>query len=110
MIPKELRSKYYVTKVRVKRMGKNKKDKLFYSVEWNPSETRRAFLDEYNKTDPKGCGLFLCKVEWNDFTEDRFWDVPDYRDEAIRAYRKRINGIRSKYGLSKSEVADFMRV
>lgn len=110
MIPKELRSKYYVTKVRVKHMGKNKKDKLFYSVEWNPSLTRRAFVDEYAKADQKGCGLFLCHVEFNDFTEDKWWNVPTYRDEAVRAYRKRINGIRSKYGLSKSEVADFMRV
>lgn len=110
MIPTELRSRYYMTKVRVKHMGKNKKDKMFYSVEWNPSKTRKDFLKEYEKTDRKGCGLFLCRVEWNDFTEDRWWDVSDYREAAIKDYRGRIKGIRAKYGLSKSEVADFMRV
>lgn len=91
-------------------MGRNKPDKKFYSMEWNPETTRRDFVDEYAKTDPKGCGLFLCKVEWNDFTGDRWWDAPGYRDRAVRNYRDRIKAIRMSYGLSKSDVAGFMRV
>lgn len=110
MIPKELSKKYYVTKTRVKHMGKNKNDKKFYSIEWNEAMTRRDFIMEYGEADPKGCGLFLCKVERNDFADDRWWDIPGYRDEAISTYRERIKAIRVRYGLTKSEVAQFMTV
>ena len=110
MIPNELRSKYFVTKTRVKHMGKGKKDKLFHTVVWDESMKRNDFVNEYGEADPKGCGLFLCNVEWNDFTEDRYWDVPEYRAEAIKSYRGRIKAIRAKYGLSQSDVAAFMRV
>lgn len=110
MIPNGLQMKYFVTNTRVKHMGKGKKDKLFYTVEWNPERTRKDFVNEYGKADPKGCGLFLCRVEWNDFTEDRWWDVPNYRAEAVKSYRNRIKTIRAKYGLSQSEVAEYMRV
>lgn len=110
MIPEDLYRKYYVTKKRVKHMGAGKKDKIFYKVEWNEALTRRDFLVEFEEVDPKGCGLFLCRVEWNDFTGDRYWDVPEYRDEAIKSYRGRIKTIRAKYGLSQSEVAEYMRV
>lgn len=110
MIPRELSEKYYIVKVHVKHMGKGRNNKLFHTVEWNPATSRRSFLTEYEKADRKGCGLFLCKIEWNDFTQDRYWDVPDYRDEAIRTYRKRIKDIRHRYGLSKSDVANYMAV
>lgn len=110
MIPSELTAKYYAVKTRVKHMGKNKKDKLFHTVVWNDSMSRRDFLNEYAEADAKACGLFLCKVEFNDFTEDRYWDVPEYRAEAVKSYRGRIKTIRTKYGLSQSEVAAFMAV
>lgn len=110
MIPTALRQKYYVDKIRLKKKGANKGYKKIVTREWNPDRTRREFLLEYEAVDRKGCGLFLCKVEFNDFTEDRYWDVPEYRDEAVRTYRERIRSIRNGYGLSKSEVAEFMRV
>lgn len=91
-------------------MGKGKKDKLFHTVVWDESMKRNDFVNEYAEADPKGCGLFLCRVEWNDFTEDRWWDVPNYRAEAVKSYRNRIKAIRAKYGLSQSEVAEYMRV
>lgn len=109
MIPKQLK-RYYVTKVRVKHMGRNKKDKKFYSIEWNPEMSRREYLREYMEADPRGCGLFLCRVEFNDLTEDRWWDTPGYRGAVLAEYRRKITRIRKQYGLASSEVKEFMRV
>lgn len=110
MIPTKLREKYYITKVRVKHMGANKKDKLFYTVEWNPEMSRRDFLREFEEEDMRGCGLFLCQMEQCDMKEDRWWDVDGYREEAVKDYRGRIARLRKRYALSKSDVQPFMRV
>ena len=92
----------------VKHMGANKPDKIY--CELQIEGTPRKWMNEYERSDPRGFALFLCKMTRSDFVSDRWWDVPSYRDEAIREYRGRIKAIRVKYGLSKSEVSDYMRV
>lgn len=106
----ELNRKYFVTDVRRKKKGAGKGYKEYVEVSFNESLTRRDYLRELAEVDKTACGLFLCKVEHEGFTTDRYWDVPDYRDEAIKDYRGRIRAIRMDYGLSKNAVAEFMRV
>lgn len=106
----ELDAKYFETRTMRKKKGAGKGYKITYAVVWREGVKPRDYLNEFAEIDRKGCGLFLCKIEMEDFTTDRYWDVPDYRDEAIRAYRDRIKAIRLSHGLSKSEVTEFMRV
>lgn len=100
----------YATHTTKKKKGANKGYKLIHAVVWSGAISRKAYIEKLNEIDPKECGVFLCRAEYYDFTDCRWWDTPDYRDEAIREYRDRIKAIRLKYGLSKSEVASFMRV
>ena len=110
MTANELHDKYYITRVSSHSKGKQGGKKVKVKIVFNESLKRRDYLKELEAIDRKGCGLFLCRIEQNDMNDDRWWDVPDYRDEAIRSYRERIKGIRMNYGLSKSEVSEFMRV
>lgn len=110
MTKNELHDKYYITRVSSHSKGKQGGQKVKVRVVFNEALTRRAYLNELEAIDRKECGLLLCRIEFSDMNDDRWWDVPDYRDEAIREYRERIRGIRMNYGLSKSEVAGFMRV
>lgn len=110
MTPNYLREKYYLCKVSSHSKGAKGGKKVKVEVIFDESKRRRDFLNEFEEADAKACGLFLCKVEWHDMTEDRWWDVETCRADAVRAYRDRIKGLRLKYGLSKSEVEDFMRV
>lgn len=110
MTKKELDGVAYAIHTTKKKKGANKGYKYTYTKVWSGAMTRKEYLIKFAEIDLRECGLFLCDIEHRDFTEDRYWDIPDYRDEAIRGYRERIKSIRLKYGLSKSEVACFMRV
>lgn len=110
MTIKELNGVAYAIHTQKKKKGANKGYKYTYTKVWSGAMTRAEYLSKLADIDRRECGLFLCKVEWNDFKEDRWWDVPSYRDEAVKSYRERIKAIRMQYGLSKSDVARFMRV
>ena len=110
MTIKELNRIAYVTKARKKFKGAGKGVKYFYRTEWSGAMTRREYLTRLEEIDAKECGLFLCRLEQTEMHDDRWWDMPTYRDEAIKAYRGRIKAIRLRYGLSQSEVSEFMRV
>lgn len=97
-------------KAKKKKKGANKGYKYTYKSVWSGRITRREYLDRYEEIDRKECGLFLCRMESADFSDDRWWEGTAYEAEAIKGYRERIKGIRMQYGLSKSEVAGFMRV
>lgn len=110
MTIQELNGVAYAIRTTKKKKGAGKGYKYTYESVWSGAITRREYLNRMEDIDRRECGLFLCKLEQSDFTDDRYWDVPDYRDEAIKSYRERIKSIRLKYGLSKSEVSDYMRV
>lgn len=102
--------RYYVTKVRLKKKGAGKGYKQIVSIQFNPERSRRDFLSDYAQADRHGCGLFLCKVEHKEATEDRYWDCPEYREEFKREYRAKLKAIRAEYGLSQSEVKPYMAI
>lgn len=106
----ELNGVAYAIHTTKKKKGANKGYKYTYERVWSGAMTRREYLERYERIDPKGCGLFLCRLEYTEFMDDRYWDVPNYRDEAIKSYRGKIKAIRLRYGLSQSEVSEFMRV
>lgn len=110
MSRRELDGAAYATHASKKKKGVDKGYKYTYTTVWSGTMSQREYLDKLNEIDPRTCGLFLCEVEQSVFTSDRYWDVPSYRDEAIRHYRDRIKAIRLKHGLSKSDVTEFMRV
>lgn len=110
MTIKELNRVAYAIHTTKKKKGANKGYKYTYTSVWSDRMTRREYLNRLEEIDRKECGLFLCRLEQNEMNDDRYWDVPDYRDEAIKTYRARIKAIRVRYGLSKSEVSEFMRV
>lgn len=93
-----------------KKKGAGKGYKVTYKVQFNPAYTPSEYLNEYEQTDSIGCGLFLCQVEFNDLTNDRWWDVPTYRDEHLTTYRRKITTIKKCYGLTNADVKKFMRV
>lgn len=106
----ELFNRYYTRKVRHQKKGAGKGYKKIVSIQFRPDRTRREFIEDYTQTDPRGCGLFLCKVEYNEATEDRYWDCPDYRDEFKKSYRAKIKAIRYEYGLSQTDVKPYMAI
>lgn len=106
----ELNGVAYAIHTKAKKKGAGKGYKYTHTTVWSDRITRREYLNRLEEIDRRECGLFLCKVERDDFNGDRYWDVPDYREQAIRSYRERIKTIRMQYGLSKSEVSEFMRV
>lgn len=106
----ELNGVAYAIHTTKKKKGAGKGYKYTYESVWSDAMTRREYLTRLEEIDRKECGLFLCRLEHTEFTDDRYWNIPDYRDEAIKSYRERIKAIRMRYGLSKSEVSDYMRV
>lgn len=100
----------YAIRTSKKKKGANKGYKYTYQVEWSGKITRSEYLRRLTEIDRREAGLFLCKLEQNDFNEDRFWDTPDYRETAIKDFRDRIKGIRTRYGLTQKECLPFMRV
>lgn len=106
----ELNEMAYATHTTMRSKGVKIGYKAFHKKVWSDRMTRREYLNRLEDIDRRECGLFLCRLERNEFNDDRYWDVPDYREEAIKSYRERIKAIRLNYGLSKSEVSEFMRV
>lgn len=103
--------KYHTPKVRTKSKGADKGTKVYVTgFEFNETMRRADYLRELAEESRTECGLFLCRAEWQDMHDDRWWDVPGYRDEFVRTYREKIKKLRMEYGLSKSEVSEFMRV
>lgn len=93
-----------------KKKGANKGYKSTYTMVWSDRMTRNEYLTELARIDPRGCGLFLCKVEKNELLEDDWWNTPGYRTAHLQSYRRRITEIRKTYGLTSAEVSEFMRV
>ena len=110
MTKKELDGIAYTIHTKKKKKGADKGYKYTYTTVWSGAMTRAEYLKRLAEIDPRECGLFLCKVERCDFTEDRWWEGTSYEAEAIKGYRDRIKSIRQQYGLSKSDVSDYMRV
>lgn len=111
MIPNELFTKYYVPEVRTKKMGANKGTKVYVDgFKFDETKSRRDYLRELAEADRAACGVFLCRVEFNELTEDKWWDTPGYRNTHLKEYRSRITSIRKEYGLRSADVAEFMRV
>lgn len=106
----DLFNRYYTESVRLKKKGAGKGYKKIVSIHFRADRSRREFINDYTHADPRGCGLFLCKVEYNEATEDRYWDCPAYRDEFKRAYRAKIKSIRAEYGLSQTDVKPYMAI
>lgn len=107
----ELFMRYFTPKVRTKSKGAGKGTKVYVDgYVFNESLRRADYLRELAEESRTECGLFLCRAEWQDMHDDRWWDVPGYRDEFVRTYREKIKKLRAEYGLSKSEVSEFMRV
>ena len=106
----ELNRKYFVSEVRRKKKGAGKGYKEYVELCFNENYTRRDYLRELAEVDKSACGLFLCKIEFSDLTEDRWWDTPDYRATHLKDYRRRITELRKEYGLRSADVAEFMKV
>lgn len=106
----ELNGVAYAIHTTKKKKGANKGYKYTYTKVWSDRMTRAEYLNRLAEIDRKECGLFLCKIEFADLTEDRWWDVPDYRASHLKSYRSKITAIREEYGLTSAEVACFMRV
>lgn len=105
----ELNQAAYAVHTTQKKKGAGKGYKATHTIVWADNMSRREYLQKYKETDPHGCGLFLCRIEYADLTEDRWWDVPSYRQTHLRAYRSKITAIRREYGLSSKDVAEYMR-
>lgn len=110
MTIKELNGVAYATHTTKKKKGAGKGYKFTYTTVWSDRMTRREYLNELAKIDPRECGLFLCKVEKNELLEDDWWNTPGYRATHLQAYRRKITEIRKAYGLTSAEVSEFMRV
>ena len=110
MTKKELDGIAYAVRTTKKKKGADHGYKFTYEKVWSGVMTRSEYLTRLEAIDARACGLFLCDIEHREMLEDRYWDTEDYRAEAIRAYREKITAFRRRYGLTKSEVARFMRV
>ena len=106
----ELNGVAYAIHTTKKKKGAGKGYKSTHTTVWSDRMTRNEYLSEFARIDRHECGLFLCKVEFNELIEDRWWDVPDYRATHLQAYRHKITEIRKTYGLTSAEVSEFMRV
>lgn len=106
----ELNGVAYAIRTTKKKKGAGKGYKCIHTKVWSGRMTRAEYLSEFARIDRKRCGLFLCEVEKNELTEDRWWDVPDYRAAHLQTYRRTITEIRKAYGLTSTEVSQFMRV
>lgn len=106
----KINAEVYSSKATKKKKGAGKGYKYTYTKVWSDRMTRAEYLNRLAGIDRRQCGLFLCKVELNELTGDRWWDVPGYRAAHLKAYRSRITSIRKEYGLTSTEVSGFMRV
>ena len=106
----KLNKSAYAVRSKRKCMGANKGYKYTYTTVWSDRMTRAEYLLHLAEIDRKECGLFLCKLEFNELNEDKWWDVPGYRAAHLKGYRSKITSIRKEYGLTSSEVSGFMRV
>lgn len=105
----ELNRVYFRHVVRTKSKGAGRGVKRIVTCEFDESRSRADYLRELAEIDRAACGRFMCEIERADLMCDRYWDVPEYRAEYLNGYRSRINRIRKEYGLSRAEVAEFMR-
>lgn len=102
-----LKANYYEYKVRRKKKGAGKGYKIKTELVWKRDASRREYLNEFGRNDPKGCGLFLCGLERYEMQQDRWWDCDECRNWMVKEYRSRIAKIRKEYGLSYDEVKEF---
>lgn len=106
----ELNGVAYAIRTERKKKGAGKGYKCTYRKIWSDRMTRAEYLNELCKTDRHECGMFLCKVEHAELCADLWWDTPGYRATHLQNYRRKITEIRKNYGLTSSEVSEFMRV
>lgn len=106
----KLNAEAYSVKAKKKKKGADKGHKYTYTSVWSGRVSHAEYLNRLEDIDRKECGLFLCRLEHTEFTDDDWWRGTDYEAEAVKSYRERIKGIRMRYGLTKSEVSEFMRV
>lgn len=90
-----------------KHRGGGKEKKEYFKWQWTDYAGYKNALRELL---PREYALLRCREEKSDLTSDRWWDVEGYRDEHIRDYRERIKELRLTYGLTRAEVAPYMRV
>lgn len=98
---------YYALHRQKKFKGAGLGVKYTYTVHWNENRKRTDYLNELC---PKDRGLWLCKGEYAELCADRWWDTPTYRKEHLQTYRRKITAIKKEYGLTSTEVNQFMRV
>lgn len=110
MTIRELDSKYFETRTTRKKKGAGKGCKVSHTTVWREGVKPCDYLAELSSIDRTACGLLLCKIEFADTTEDRWWDTPDYRATYLKEYRRKITDIRKEYGLRSADVAGFMKV
>ena len=110
MTIRELDTKFFEYKETRKKKGAGKGYKVSYTKVWREGVKPRDYLTELAAIDARACGLFLCRIEYADTTEDRWWDTPEYRTTHLKDYRRKITAIQKEYGLHSVDVAEFMRV
>lgn len=106
MTERELRNKYFYYSEKTISKGVNR-TKVVVTSELRTGADYFAFVRELAKINPVSAGKIYCNIERDDMLNDRWWDVPGYRAEAIKDYRGRINAIRMKYGMSRAQVKEF---
>lgn len=106
----KLNDNAFAVRARRKKKGADKGYKYTYTTVWSGEMTRAEYLNRLVGIDRRQCGLFLCRLELNELTGDRWWDVPSYRAAHLKGYRSKITAIRKEYGLTSTEVRGFMRV
>lgn len=107
MTERELWNKYFYYSEKSKSKGANKGRKVTYRPELRDGADYFAFVRELAKINPVSAGRIYCNIERDDMLNDRWWDTPNYRAEAIKNYRGRINAIREQYGMSRAQVKEF---
>lgn len=93
-----------------KKKGAGKGYKCTYDRKFKSLEHQRAYYSKLREMFPRDYALLLIASEHYDMENDRYWDTPMYRSEAIRDYRNRIHEIKEKYGLSHAEVKSYYHV
>lgn len=106
----ELNQKYFTTSIRRKSKGAGKGHKEYVEVRFNELLTRREYIRELSEVDSLAAGKLLCRIEFDDLVNDRWWDAPNYRESHLKEYRSRITAIRKEYGLRSVDISEFMRV
>lgn len=100
----------YSIRAKKKNKGADKGCKYTYTKVWSDRMTRREYLNRMAEIDRRECGLFMCKMEWMQWRDDRWWDNDTYREENLRYYRSTITSIRKEYGLTSSDVKQYMKL